>query len=792
MSLISSSIPNFVNGVSQQPYMLRLSSQGELQENGLSTVSSGLRKRPPTEHLAKIGTTPLPDAFVHMIDRDGAEQYQVIVTNGDLKVYDLLGSPKTVNFTNKAYLNTALPASQSFALTTVADYSFVVNKSVKALASTTLVAARPYEALINVKSGFLGKDYSITINGTQVAYFQTNSGATASDIYSAKPNNIALNLYNALNVAPFNAAPWTLTRSESSIYISNSTTNFTITTEDNFGNQSMVAIKDNIQKFTDLPANPQINGFVTQITGDASSQFDNYWVKFVAGGGANKSTGVWKECAAPGISVGLNANTMPHLLIREADGTFTFKPATWSTRQAGDSASSPDPSFIGRTISDVCFFQNRLGFLSDENYITSETGKYFNVFRTTVTALLDSDPIDVTAATNKVAILSHAVGFNKQLLLFSNQQQFVIDGADLLSPKRVPIKPTTDFSVNTSAKPVAAGRNIYFTTDKGNWSAVREYFADLNNLSNDATDVTSHVPKYIPSNVVKIAAGPTEDILALLSANDRTRLYIYKYYFSGNDKLQSSWSSFNFSAGGTILNCDFIRSVLYLVISRADGLYFEKIDFSIGASVVGEPYQVLLDRKVQISTGGLSFAAGVTTISGASIGYTLPNGQHYAVSKGGGTIKPGQLLTVTVAGGIATIPGDVTASPLVVGLGYRFKYSLSILTFKTQALGGGVRSSNIGRTQLRNISFNHADTGYYKVLVTPQARQTYAYIFSGKYIGTPSAITGNVGISSGKFKAPVMSQNTTVDISIESELPLPLAIVSADWEALYVNRSRSM
>lgn len=46
MSLISSSIPNFVNGVSQQPFTLRLSSQLDAQENGISTVSEGLMKRP--------------------------------------------------------------------------------------------------------------------------------------------------------------------------------------------------------------------------------------------------------------------------------------------------------------------------------------------------------------------------------------------------------------------------------------------------------------------------------------------------------------------------------------------------------------------------------------------------------------------------------------------------------------------------------------------------------------------------------------------------------------------------
>ena len=50
MTLISTSIPNLINGVSQQPPSVRLVTQAEKQENGLSSVVDGLTKRPPTEH----------------------------------------------------------------------------------------------------------------------------------------------------------------------------------------------------------------------------------------------------------------------------------------------------------------------------------------------------------------------------------------------------------------------------------------------------------------------------------------------------------------------------------------------------------------------------------------------------------------------------------------------------------------------------------------------------------------------------------------------------------------------
>ena len=813
MTLLSSSIPNFVNGVSQQPFTLRLTSQGEVQENGLSTVSSGLRKRPPTEHIAKISSTPLTDCFIHTIDRDGSEQYQVIVTNGDLQVYDIAGVQKTVNFTNKSYLNTIASVGNTFAMTTVADYTFITNKTVLAQERTDVSPARPFEALINVKLGNYGKNHSIFIDGVEVATHLTPDGADPAGSKDLSTGAIAAKLHAALLgkavtkgvvynedgsgtvvdavVEPtvFAAAPWVLELHGSTIYIKNTTTDFTVTCEDGFNNNAMVAIKGSLQKFTDLPTNPRINNFLVEITGDNTSGFDNYWVKFVAG--ADDATGVWKESIAPGVLLGLDATTMPHQLVREADGTFSFKPSTWTDRKVGDIASNASPTFVGKSINDVFFFQNRLGFLSDENFIMTETGKYFNPYRTTVVSLLDSDPVDVSAATNKVSILTHAVGFNKQLLLFSRQQQFIVDSTDIMSPKKVPIKPSTDFFVNTKARPVTAGRNVYFSVDKGLWSSVREYFADLNNITNDATDITSHVPTYVPSGIVKIAAGTNEDVLALLSELDRTKLFIYKYYFSGNEKLQSSWSTFTYAAGGQILNCDFIKSILYMVVSRADGVYLEKVDFSVGATVQGEPFRVHLDRKVQIPTTSLSFSNGYTTVAPEAIGYTPEGTSYMVVTKGGGGIKPGQLATVDLSSGIR-LKGDYTASGITFGQKYNFKYQISPLAVR-MTIGNVAKTADTeGRTQIRKIAFNHANTGYYKVLVTPIARATSTYVFSGKVLGTPSALIGGDDLATGRLVASVMSQNTTVKISVESDMPLPVSLFSADWEGFYVKRSRQI
>lgn len=796
-ALISSSIPNFVNGVSQQPFTLRLNSQGEVQENGISTVSQGLKKRPPTQHLKKIQSSPLGNCFIHTINRDSAERYIAVITNGDLKVYDIAGVEKTVNFPNgKSYLTSTAP-STSFSAVTVADYTFVVNKGISVAAGSSTVSSRPYEALVNVKAGNYGKTYRIVINGSTAASYTTPDGSTSSEVNNISTDYIASVLVSSLTTNGYTSGNgWTVSRDGAVIYIAKSSADFSIRTEDGFNGNGMVAVKSKLQKFADLPANCSVNGFVVEITGtgageQSSQPFDSYYVRFETINGTN-GVGVWKECPKPGIVSSLDASKMPFILVREADGTFTFKQATYKGRIVGDDTSNPFPSFVGRTISDVFFYRNRLGFLSDEAIIFSESGEYFNFTRTTVTQLLDSDPIDVNASHTKVSLLKHAVPFNKQLLLFSEQTQFIIEQNDLLTPKSIGIKVVTEFPCNTTAKPVGIGKNVYFAVDKGEWSAFREYFADLNNLTNDSLDITGHLPKYIPSNVYKIAAAPNEDILVALSTVDPSSLYVYKYFWANNDKLQSSWSKWTFGSDSTILNVDFIGSDMYLVINRSDGVYLEKISVSLGYIGAGEPYTIHLDRKASLAAGNVDYGSGYTIISQSALGYAPSTGSYQIVIKSHPTLKAGEIFDVIWDGTNAKVAGNITGGTYAFGRKYTFSYQLSTITVRQNTATGGQKSDTEGRLQLRKVAFNYADSGYFKVTVTPEGRDTYNYVYSGKILGNSSSTIGSYSVSGGRFLVPIVSRNIGTLIVLQNDSPLPSTFLSADWEGFYTKRNQAV
>ncbi|MVF49531.1 phage tail protein [Pseudomonas monteilii] len=781
MSLISSSIPNFVNGVSQQPFTLRLASQLDAQENGISTVSEGLMKRPPTTHLARVTASPLESAFVHTINRDASERYQVAITNGGLRVFAVDGSERTVSFPDgTSYLAASDPASD-FTAITVADYTFIVNKAITVANRAAVSATRGPEALISVIQGNYGRTYGVILNGVTVATYATPDGSDATKTSLASTDYIATEL-----VAGIQSAGFTCVRAGSCLYIT-STADFTIDCYDGFNNNAMKAYKKVVQSFSTLPSNcTQAGGCLFEITGDPGDSSDDYYVYYDVG---TDSTGVWRECVGPGVALGLDGSTMPHTLVRNADGTFTFQAATWTDRVAGDADTNEDPSFVGRTINDVVFYRNRLGFLADEAVIFSESGKYWNFYRTTVTELLDSDPIDVSSTYTKVAILKHAVSFNKQLLLFSDEVQFLIDNGDTLTPKTISIKPSTEFVCNALTTPQSVGKNVYFASDRENWTAIREYFTDTNDVSNDSTDVASHVPQYIPSGVFKIASSSSEDMLCVLTTGDRHSIYVYKFYWDGDTKVQSSWSKWTFPDTDTILSAEFLDSEVFLAINRADGLYFEKLTVATDSLGTNEPYLVHLDRKQYVTKDTLSYADGYTTIPHS---WAMDDGTYMAVTATGQTLKPGVVAEIVWDGATAKVKGNYTSSDLIVGRRYVFSFQLSTITVKTQSAGGGTKSDTEGRLQLRKASVNFANTGYFQVKVTPRYRDTYTYTYSGKVLGTPSATLGQAELSTGKFTFPIMTQNTDATIVIQNDSPMPSAFLSADWEGFFVKRSQAV
>ena len=89
-------------------------------------------------------------------------------------------------------------------------------------------------------------------------------------------------------------------------------------------------------------------------------------------------------------------------------------------------------------------------------------------------SVIDSEPIDVAASHTKVAILRSAVTVEQELILFSDQTQFVLTSStDNLTPKSANVAVVTEFESDDDVQPVGAGSSIYYLSKRGSFANIR-------------------------------------------------------------------------------------------------------------------------------------------------------------------------------------------------------------------------------------------------------------------------------------------------------------------------------
>ncbi len=815
MAIVSRSIPTLLRGISQSSDSSKQSDHADIQDNADSNPVVGLIKRSGIQHITNLSTSTLGNVHIQTINRDINERYVAIFSNGNVKVYDLDGNELNVEKPDgTTYLNTSNPRD-TIKTVTIADFTFVVNTNQITAMDSTLSAGNITQAVIFVKQVSNNTVYSVTVDGVTVTDDTTSDSSLST---SQVANDIAVGLNSGLS-------GFTITRSGSVIHIKkNDGSNFAIDGTDTQGNTQLTIVKNSVQRFTDLPT-VSPNGMVVEVKGDESTNFDNYYVKFVTNNGNALEEGQWEETVEAGIQFKFDYATMPHVLIRQADGNFRFARVdgdtytisgtnyelpVWGERTAGDIESAPDPSFIGRKINNVFFFRNRLGFLADDNVILSNVSEFFNFFPDTVLTVVDSHPIDVSASHTKVAILKHAVTMGEQLILFSEQTQFILSSsADNLTPTTANVLVSTEFESSDDAAPVGSGNSIYFLTKKGNFAGIREYILQTAETARDAANITIHVPRLIPSNIFKLAVSNNQDILVCVGTDNPNKLFINRWLFGNQgQKVLNSWFTFTINENRSIKNVDFIGTDLFLIIEEANTVTLEKIPFESNFKETNADFEFHLDHKVTEADVTVAYNSSTDKTT-----FTLPYrlrakmnivGRYLAnnetstfvdTTEGTQTLKPATVIQSTnlTDGSTTTIEtnGDYRNAKVIIGEPYdmHYRFSKQRITETPQQNSSEIISS---RLQLHHFYIKFEKTGFFQVEVTPELRDTSTHKFSGRLLGAASAAIGQLNLETGTFRVPIMSRADRVDIDVKNKTFLPTLLASAEYEAMFHMKSRRM
>ncbi|BEP42108.1 hypothetical protein [Variovorax sp. V15] len=783
MTQINASIPNLIGGVSQQPELLRLPSHMRAQLNGYSSPATGLAKRAGTVHAGIAQTSG--EGYYEMLDYGSRGVFWLHISGGVARVLDSTGNRMPVYDANGStftelwfpYLNAA-PAS--IRAVKEGDTTFLINNTVTVQKSAIAPVDTSRPALVWIKAGNYGRTYKVNVPGYGEAAWTTADGQAAWMSPLADTSLIANILATQLRDKGV-----TVNLNGSVMHIPNAPSGITV--EDGQGGSASAVIYRSVRSVAELPSSKVPNGFHVKLEGGDATAAGDYYLRF------DSSENVWREVPDPTqTSFTLDANTMPVRLTPYASG-FMIRSLPWSAQTVGDPETNPGPDFVGKQINDLFFYQDRMGILSGESFDFSETGDYFNFYRTTVTSLLDSDPVSGTVtSTSKLSILRHAVAFGQRLFMFSDTAQFELQSDSALTPKNASTQRVTDFECSSSVRPAGLGSTLYFPVDRGDWTSFYNFYLDGIDSKAQAGDVSGHVPEYIPKGVHKIAISPVNSLLVALSRSEPNALYTYQFYTNGAERLQSAWHRWEFGDSSNIRAIGVQGTTLHMLIERrtstgGTSTNVERLDLTAARA-----YRV--DRRVTIQPAAITATGpGVyPPVSTFQVPFQ-PDFSHYfaIIVKGSSKLKAGVIrdVSVNVGSQTFTVAGDLTGCTVEVGRQFTFMGTLGCF-FVREAAGSGQAGVTRGRTQVTRAWVNYAEAGAFDVRVSRLGYPTVDYRCTTKNLGTLSATIGAANGNSGRFAVPVMSRNTASEVTLINDTPNPSAFISIDWEGYHVARGQ--
>jgi len=602
-------------------------------------------------------------------------------------------------------------------------------------------------------------------------------------------------------------------------------------------NENMSVIGQKAQDISRLPAMNK-HGYVAQISNTADLDTDDYYVKFVADNGTS-GAGSYEETvrphnfagtsAADAMKAGFDPATMPHALINNRNGTFTFAKLDlsfgtaqgnenyWKDRQVGDNESNPFPTILGKEITEMFFHRNRLGLIADEQVIMSQPGQYFNLFIVSAIAASDDNPIDITVSDIKPAFINHTLPINKGVMMFSDNGQFLLfTESDIFSPKTVRLKKIASYECDASIQPVDLGTSVLFTSNVSAYARAFEATVVDDDTPPKIVEQTRVVPEFLPKDITKSTNSASIGITTYGKKGDST-VYHYKYYDAGNTREQSAWYSWTLTGtmqhmlytGGSFFTVTLHDSSYKLCrheyVADADATRAYVLggtSSDVGSALkTARQFEAHLDNMT-IATNVAGSAQTTTTPEKTvlTIPYTPANTTNLFMVGLSGNDSDGNSIAGTVRAADAVGTNSVTFnninlhSAAKVAVGYRYTSTIELPTYYIN-LGNNAYDTD-GDLRISGINFEMGVGGPMEFHLT----SPFTYIDSSgnttkdidDYVQFESGILSNSSVFdkppadlARSVRVPVQRKNEKYTLQIKIPDPFSTALISASWDGIY-------
>lgn len=777
MAAIDGAIKSLMQGVSQQVPRERLDGQVSIQVNMLSDVVEGMRRRPGMRFLIDNvftgSVTGVDRVFATSVDIEDSPHHLLINTaSGVLNVYNsALVQVATGSF---PYLIAASAASIQVAA--LRGYLYICNTDVQPIKNVSNAGKQNPDktGFFFVKTGQYSKIYNVTVNANGVQYaasYTTPNGSAPGDAALSTPEYVAGKLRDGLVAAAIPGLSYSVAGSY--VFLKTTGGGSLTVTSDSGTNFISASNQSHVSLTTELPARMPVEADGMLVSVGANPDL-SVWYRFDFPNNTWVEAGAWDSASS--------LTSMPMRL--KLDSSYTLDQPAYEGRLSGNDITNEDPAFIADGVTGLSVFQGRLVILSGATVNMSAAGKPLRWYRSTITELLVADPISIFSGSATTANFTHAVQFNKDLLLFAKTCQAVVpSGNAVVAPSTAQIVITSSYNATGKVLPIVAGRSLmYFAPRSEKFAGVLEMVPSNTTDSQYTTnDVTAHLPRYMPGTIRQATASTTSNSLVLVADGDNRSLFVHEYLWSRDEKIQSAWHSW--TAPYDIVCTWFVRDTIYVAMLVNGSLAITAVDSQAGDTANGL-YRPFSDMFISVSVVDGIFTvptvlrAGYTAGAALQLTYTTGTAAGEAVG-----------FAINTATWIGTVVRNVPDGTYFLGFKYRSTLSPTPPLLRDN---NGVVIGTAG-TSLIRYEATLKNTGDFNVIVQRHNEITAEGVYSGLLYSSQDLVPGGpLYAQSSRAIIPVRLNPDASSVIMYAEDDHDLGVLTLEHVMQYHPRRRRM
>ncbi len=311
-----------------------------------------------------------------------------------------------------------------------------------------------------------------------------------------------------------------------------------------------------------------------------------------------------------------------------------ISPPGWAAASSGDYDSQPLPAFLGKTITYMQMFQDRLMIVSGSTVFMSRSGDYFNFFKSSALSVENDDPIEVYALGSEDDIITDGAMIDRNLILFGNVWQYAISGREALTPTTAYVAVQSNYEDSNVAAPASAGNLLFFAQPRDHKLTVQQMQTGAYADTVACFEITQQLNSFFEGKPLSLVTTTSPSTVFMRTLGLRYGIYVFSYLDAPGqtERLFDAWHRWTWNeAMGQLVGITGKEGALLAVFIRqnsAGGFSYVLDEFSLSPSSNGMPH---LDSMRPYNTG-TTISPSLNGDRGATV-ITAAGGSNYLLGR---------------------------------------------------------------------------------------------------------------------------------------------------------------